>query len=72
MSDVEENDSAIVAKIIAGSCLFVVSVICGIIPFKLAKIFKWTEPIIDPNNPHQKNKSAATVNILLCFGGGVS
>lgn len=70
MSDVEANDSAVVAKIISGSCLFVVSVICGVIPFKLAKIFKWTEPI-DPKNPNQKNKSTATVNILLCFGGGV-
>lgn len=49
--------------------LFVVSVICGVIPFKLAKVFKWTEPI-DPSS-NKKNTSATTVNILLCFGGGV-
>lgn len=45
------------------------STICGVIPFKLAKVFKWTEPI-DPNAV-KKNGSATTVNLLLCFGGGV-
>lgn len=31
----------LVAKMIAGAGLFVASVICGIIPFKLAKVFGW-------------------------------
>lgn len=70
-----ENDEAwktdpwniLVAKIIAGSGLFVASVICGVIPFKLAKVFKWTEPL----DQHGEKKTNLTVNILLCFGGGV-
>lgn len=57
----------LVAKIIAGSGLFVASVICGVIPFKLAKVFKWTEPL----DKHGEKKTNMTVNILLCFGGGV-
>lgn len=64
-----DESGVVIAKIISGSCLFVVSVICGVIPFKLAKIFKWAEPA-DPNNPQEK-KSPMAVNILLCFGGGV-
>lgn len=58
---------AIVAKLISGSVLFIVSVISGVIPFKLATVFKWTEPL-DANGEKKTNK---TVNILLCFGGGV-
>lgn len=59
----------LVAKIIAASCLFGVSVLCGIIPFKLAQIFKWSEPI-DPTSKSDK-KSAKVVSGLLCFGAGV-
>lgn len=55
-----------ISKVIAGSGLFTFSVICGVIPFKLAKVFKWTEPI-DGNNSDSKKY----VNLLLCFGGGV-
>lgn len=57
----------LVAKLIAGSGLFVASVICGIIPFKLAKVFKWTEPL----DQHGEKKTNLTVAMLLCFGGGV-
>lgn len=63
----ETNHDLIISKIIAGSGLFVVSVICGVIPFKLAKIFKWDEPISDGTNTNSKR----AVNMLLCFGGGV-
>lgn len=61
------NRDLIIAKLISGSTLFVVSVISGVIPFKLAKVFKWTEPL----NANGEKKSNQTVNILLCFGGGV-
>lgn len=69
-NEVESNSDVVIAKLISGSCLFLVSTLCGVIPFKLAKIFKWTEPI-DPHNPNKEKKSSMTVNILLCFGGGV-
>lgn len=65
------NWDLIVAKIISGSCLFVVSVICGVIPFKLAKIFKWVEPLDQTGGQSKDKKSSKTVSILLCFGGGV-
>ena len=66
-----ENDESgvVMAKIISGVTLFLVSTICGVIPFKLAKVFNWVEPF-DPSDPHKK-KSNKTVAILLCFGGGV-
>lgn len=59
-----------VAKLIAGLGLFSISVLCGIIPFKLAKIFKWTEPL-DKHDKNSDKKTSLTVNLLLCFGGGV-
>lgn len=65
-SDDNVRRDLIIAKIISGSGLFVVSVICGVIPFKLAKVFKWTEPMDGTNS-----SSKQTVNLLLCFGGGV-
>lgn len=67
MIDVEEEESALISKIIAGTTLFIVSIIFGIAPFKLAQIFKWTEPI----DPSSSNKSSKVVSVLLCFGGGV-
>jgi solute carrier family 39 (zinc transporter), member 1/2/3 len=70
MSETDEGNSVWIAKLIAGLGLFLVSVICGIIPFKLAKIFKWTEPI-DKHDGSSDKKTSQTVNILLCFGGGV-
>lgn len=62
----ENRNSLIISKVIAGSGLFTFSVLCGVIPFKLAKVFKWTEPINDSNSQSRK-----AVNLLLCFGGGV-
>lgn len=67
--DYTHEREVVIAKIIAGSCLFGVSVICGIVPFKLAQIFKWSEPI-DADSKSDK-KSAKIVSVLLCFGGGV-
>ncbi|CRK92992.1 CLUMA_CG006484, isoform A [Clunio marinus] len=66
----ENNDEqdVLIAKIISGSGLFIVSVICGIIPFKLAKVLKWTDPVIGENG---ENKTNLTVTLLLSFGGGV-
>lgn len=69
MDEYTHEKEVVIAKIIAGSCLFGISVLCGIIPFKLAQIFKWSEPI-DANSKSDK-KSAKIVSILLCFGGGV-
>lgn len=66
----DEGGSVVIAKLIAGVGLFSISVICGIIPFKLAKIFKWTEPL-DKHDENSDKKTSLTVNILLCFGGGV-
>jgi solute carrier family 39 (zinc transporter), member 1/2/3 len=66
----DESGSVVMAKIIAGVGLFTISTICGIIPFKLAKIFKWTEPL-DKHDENSDKKTSLTVNILLCFGGGV-
>lgn len=66
----DQGNSVWIAKLIAGIGLFGISVICGVIPFKLAKIFKWTEPL-DKHDPNSDKKTSLTVNILLCFGGGV-
>lgn len=68
MENEVDEGNVVTAKIISGVTLFAVSTLCGVIPFKLAKVFKWTEPI-DHHNPGSKNKSTLTVNILLCFGG---
>lgn len=65
--DDDQKHALMISKVISGSGLFIVSTICGVIPFKLAKIFKWTEPISDGTNTSTKQ----TVNLLLCFGGGV-
>lgn len=68
MYEVQE-EGILTAKIIAGFTLFGVSVIFGIVPFKLAQIFKWSEPL-DPSSKSNK-RSARVVSSLLCFGGGV-
>lgn len=68
-TDQEGNHDVLISKVIAGSVLFLVSVLCGVVPFKLAQIFKWSEPI-DPHSKSEK-KSAKIVSILLSFGGGV-
>jgi zinc transporter 1/2/3 len=67
--DYSHDREVVISKIVSGLTLFIVSTICGVVPFKLAKIFKWSEPI-DPNSNSEK-KSAKIVSILLCFGGGV-
>ncbi|CAG9805462.1 unnamed protein product [Chironomus riparius] len=64
-----EEDGALMAKIVSGSALFLVSLIFGIVPFKLAKVFNWSEPF-DPDSKSNK-KSSRVVSALLCFGGGV-
>lgn len=70
-NDESTNDwDLTISKIITGTCLFVISVICGIVPFKLAQIFKWNEPI-DKHDKESDRKSSMVVSILLCFGGGV-
>lgn len=69
MDEAEQDRKVLIAKIISAAVLFGVSVLCGIIPFKLAQIFKWSEPI-DPNSKSEK-KSAKVVSGLLCFGAGV-
>lgn len=69
MDEYTHEREVVIAKIIAGSCLFGISIICGVVPFKLAQIFKWSEPI-DPDSKSDK-KSAKIVSVLLCFGGGV-
>jgi solute carrier family 39 (zinc transporter), member 1/2/3 len=65
------DSDVVIAKIISGVCLFVVSVICGVIPFRLAKVFKWVEPLDQSGGENGDKKPNKTVNILLCFGGGV-
>jgi zinc transporter 1/2/3 len=67
--DYSHDKDVVIAKVVAGLGLFIVSTICGVIPFKLAKIYNWSEPI-DPSSKSKK-KSAKIVSILLCFGGGV-
>lgn len=69
MEEDNQDRAVLIAKIISASVLFGVSVLCGVIPFKLAQIFKWSEPI-DPNTKSDK-KSAKVVSGLLCFGAGV-
>lgn len=59
----DENDEIIVAKATAMVVLFSVSMICGMVPFKLAKWFKWTDSASDA-------KGSFVVSILLSFGGG--
>lgn len=63
--EVEEGNAVLVSKLISGSVLFLVSTLCGILPFKLAKFFKWAD-----QNEKDKEPSLM-VNVLLCFGGGV-
>lgn len=70
----ESEDSArdvLIAKIISGSGLFLFSVLFGIIPFKLAKMFNWVEPLGTGESNKAERKGSSTVNMLLCFGGGV-
>lgn len=54
---------------VAMCCLFMIAMICGILPFKLAQIFKWNEPS-DENSERRDTKASLTVSCLLSFGGG--
>jgi len=56
------------SKIISGSVLFFVSLIFGVVPFKLSQVFKWSESL-NPNN--NQKRPPRIVSTLLCFGGGV-
>ncbi|XP_055585636.1 zinc transporter ZIP1 isoform X2 [Uranotaenia lowii] len=60
--DDHDEGSPVAAKATAMAVLFAVSFICGSVPFKLAKWFKWT----DLTNA----KASFVVSILLSFGGG--
>lgn len=61
--DDNDNDlnGTVIAKSVAMCVLFVASFIIGTLPIKLSKWFKWD------NDPKNNN----TVQLLLCFGGGV-
>jgi hypothetical protein len=60
----ENSYDIIVAKGTAMLVLFSASMMFGLIPFKLAKIFKWTDP-------HKDARTNFVVSTLLSFGGGV-
>lgn len=62
---VDEGNSVLISKLVSGSVLFLASTVCGLLPFKLAKLFKW----LDQNE--KDKKPSLMVNILLSFGGGV-
>lgn len=64
------NSDVVIAKSIAAVTLFLVSVISGIIPFKLAQIYKWNDQSVEDNKKREQ-KTKLIVSILLCFGGGV-
>ncbi|XP_022920373.1 zinc transporter ZIP1-like [Onthophagus taurus] len=59
--DDEENESPVVAKVVAMIVLFIASLTLGLLPMQLSRWLKWK------NNP----QSNIYVNLLLCFGGGV-
>lgn len=61
--DHEDEGSIVAAKATAMVVLFAVSMVCGMVPFKLAKWFKWTDSAADA-------KASFVVSILLSFGGG--
>ncbi|KAK5639831.1 hypothetical protein RI129_010642 [Pyrocoelia pectoralis] len=57
----DDAQKTIVAKAVAMICLFVASLVIGILPIKLSQWFKW----------ESKAKSKELAAVLLCFGGGV-
>lgn len=59
--DADDPNGTLIAKVVAMCVLFAASFVIGTLPIKLSKWFKWDN---DPKN----NK---TVQLLLCFGGGV-
>ncbi|CAO1414091.1 unnamed protein product [Diamesa serratosioi] len=70
-TDVTSSSSdVVIAKTIAAVTLFLVSVISGIIPFKLAQVYKWNDQSVEDNKKREQ-KTKLIVSILLCFGGGV-
>jgi len=65
-----DDDGVLVAKIISGSVLFLLSFIFGVVPVKLAQLFKWSESL-NPDNTADNKISSRIVSALLCFGGGI-
>lgn len=59
------NNDLIVAKATAMTVLFVAALCAGLIPFQLAKWFKWE------NGATEKGRAGLVVSLLLAFGGGV-
>ncbi|CAO1406266.1 unnamed protein product [Diamesa tonsa] len=70
IDETDSNSDVVIAKSIAAVTLFLVSVISGIIPFKLAQIYKWNDQSLEDNKKREQ-KTKLIVSILLCFGGGV-
>lgn len=62
--DDHNKNSVLIAKISAICVLFISSMIFGLIPFKLADLFKWNEQNTNP-------RVATIISSLLSFGGGV-
>lgn len=64
--NIENKSNVIVAKVTAMCVLFIASMVCGMIPFKLSQWFKWTAT--SQNGAPTKGSYATH---LLAFGGGV-
>jgi zinc transporter 1/2/3 len=62
---VADSSETTAAKAVAMSCLFLISMLCGILPFKLAQIFKWED-----GDNKKEGKTTFTMSTLLSFGGG--
>lgn len=66
----EDESKVVIAKVISMVTLFGVSVLFGVIPFKLVKVLKLGE--LGPDGkPNQDARTSKAVSILLSFGGGV-
>lgn len=64
------SSSVVLAKGSAMGSLFLASMIFGLIPLKLAQIFKWGE-VDAEGNVKKDARTSLIVSILLSFGGGV-
>lgn len=62
-------DSTLIAKIVSGSLVFVLSLIVGILPLILSRKY----PLLSPKDPGFDKKSGRNkvFSFLLNFGGGV-
>lgn len=61
-----DKSNVLVAKVTAMFVLFIASMICGMIPFKLSQWFKWSATLQGGTNT-----KASYATYLLAFGGGV-